>query len=176
MMEREDKDVSEGIVKIVVDHQKCLHPNDLYRDLQLAGVRAVQFIPLMKRDETGCLTAESVTSEDWGRFLNSVFDIWVREDINRISIPLFDQTLNRWCCLKGQTERQSLSSLSARCQECSLSQFYRGDCPAQCDGDREGGLCAGYRAFFDHSSPHMRVMRDLLKQHRSPMELMAMLR
>ncbi|EAA8368581.1 radical SAM protein, partial [Salmonella enterica] len=26
------------------------------------------------------------------------------------------------------------------------------------------------------SSPHMRVMRDLLKQHRSPEELMAMLR
>ncbi|MEN1515295.1 radical SAM protein, partial [Pseudomonas aeruginosa] len=27
-----------------------------------------------------------------------------------------------------------------------------------------------------YSAPHMRVMRDLIKQHRSPMELMTMLR
>ncbi|MBJ4297103.1 radical SAM protein, partial [Salmonella enterica subsp. enterica serovar Typhimurium] len=37
-------------------------------------------------------------------------------------------------------------------------------------------LCEGYQTFFNYSSPHMRVMRDLLKQHRSPEELMAMLR
>ncbi|MBJ5224856.1 radical SAM protein, partial [Salmonella enterica subsp. enterica serovar Typhimurium] len=30
--------------------------------------------------------------------------------------------------------------------------------------------------FFEHSSPYMRVLRDLIKQHRSPLELMAMLR
>jgi uncharacterized protein len=66
--------------------------------------------------------------------------------------------------------------MSARCQSCSLLQFYRGDCPAFCDDSGKGGLCAGYQAFFDHTAPHMRVMRDLLKQHRSPMELMAMLR
>ena len=37
-------------------------------------------------------------------------------------------------------------------------------------------LCAGYQAFYSYSAPHMRVMRDLIKQHRSPMELMTMLR
>ena len=172
----EDMDVSEGGIKmVVVDHQKCQYPVDLYRNLQKDGVRSVQFIPLVERDEKGNLTAESVSSEDWGRFLNTVFDIWVREDITRISIPLFDNTLNRWCGRTGQADRQTISLLSTRCQSCSLLQFYRGDCPAYCD-DGKGGLCAGYQAFFDHTAPHMSVMRDLLKQHRSPMELMAMLR
>ncbi len=87
----------------------------------------MQFVPLVERDEKGCLTAGSVTAEDWGHFLNTVFDIWVREDITRISIPLFDETLNRWCGRTGQTNRQTISQMSVRCQSCSLLQFYRGD-------------------------------------------------
>ncbi|ATF51623.1 MULTISPECIES: radical SAM protein [Citrobacter] len=176
MTECEHMDVSEGMIKVVVDRLKCNQPIDLYRNIQKSGVRSVQFVPLVERDEKGCLTAGSVTAEDWGHFLNTVFDIWVREDITRISIPLFDETLNRWCGRTGQTNRQTISQMSARCQSCSLLQFYRGDCPAFCDDSGKGGLCAGYQAFFDHTAPHMRVMRDLLKQHRSPMELMAMLR
>ncbi|MEG0801943.1 MAG: radical SAM protein [Citrobacter sp.] len=172
----EDMEVSEGNIKVVVDHQKCKYPIDLYRSLQKEGIRSVQFIPLVEHDENGCLKAESVTSEDWGRFLNTVFDIWVREDITRVSIPLFDETLNRWCGRTGQTRRQAISQMNASCQSCPMLQFYRGDCPAYCDNSGKGDLCAGYQAFFNHTAPHMRVMRDLLKQHRSPMELMAMLR
>lgn len=172
----EDMDVSEGILKVVIDHQKSLQPIELYRDLRQGDVRLVQFTPLIKRDEAGNLTAESVTPEGWGQFLNTIFDIWVREDINRVSIQLFDKTLRRWCGLAVQIERQSTSQQSVRCRSCSLSQFYRGDCPVHGDIHGENVLCAGYQAFFEHSSPHMRVMRDLIKQHRSPMELMAMLR
>ena len=169
-------EVSEGVFKVVIDRQKCLHPEDVYRHLQRTGARAVQFIPLTERDEKGDLTVGSVTPEGWGQFLNTVFDIWVREDINRIAVALFDKTLSQWCGQAGQAEGQRTSPRSARCQTCSLLQFYRGDCPAYCDDSGKVRLCAGYQAFFDHSSPHMRVMRDLLKQHRSPMELMAMLR
>ncbi|MDI5303734.1 hypothetical protein MJN76_29275, partial [Salmonella enterica subsp. enterica serovar Anatum] len=42
-------------------------------------------------DRNGMLTEDSLCSADWGRFLNSVFDIWVREDIQRISVRLFDE-------------------------------------------------------------------------------------
>ena len=169
-------DVSDDVLNVVIDHQKCLQPVEVYRGLQQGNVRLVQFIPLVKHDGSGHLTDESVTSEAWGRFLITIFDIWVREDINRVSIQLFDKTLRRWCGLAVQIERHSTSQQSARCRSCSLSQFYRGDCPVHGDILGENVLCAGYQAFFEHSSPHMRVMRDLIKQHRSPMELMAMLR
>jgi uncharacterized protein len=34
----------------------------------------------------------------------------------------------------------------------------------------------GYRQFYSWSAPYMRVLRDLLNQHRSPVELMHLLR
>lgn len=46
-------DVSEGMIKVVVDRRKCNHPIDLYRNIQKSGVRSVQFIPLVERDEKG---------------------------------------------------------------------------------------------------------------------------
>ena len=80
-------DVSDDVLNVVIDHQKCLQPVEVYRGLQQGNVRLVQFIPLVKHDGSGHLTDESVTSEAWGRFLITIFDIWVREDINQISIP-----------------------------------------------------------------------------------------
>ena len=49
-------------------------------------------------------------------------------------------------------------------------------CPHAREETPDSVLCAGYQAFYSYSAPHMRVMRDLIKQHRSPMELMTMLR
>ncbi|SQI78115.1 transcriptional regulator [Klebsiella oxytoca] len=37
-------------------------------------------------------------------------------------------------------------------------------------------FCEGYRQFYSWSAPYMRVLRDLLNQHRSPVELMHLLR
>ena len=99
----EDMEVSERRTKVVVDRKKSLQPDELYRNLQQSGIRSVQFVPMVERDEHGYLKAESVTSEDWGRFLKTVFDIWVREDITRISVQLFDNTLNQWCGRPGHT-------------------------------------------------------------------------
>lgn len=48
---------------------------------------------------------DSLCSADWGRFLNSVFDIWVREDIQRISGFAFDETLQQWCGGRNGAER-----------------------------------------------------------------------
>ncbi len=138
MTGRQDIVVSDDQIQVVVNRQNSQRPQQLYRNLQRLGIRNVHFIPLLEHDRNGMLTEDSLCSADWGRFLNSVFDIWVREDIQRISVRLFDETLQQWC---GKNQ-----------------------------------LCEGYQTFFNYSSPHMRVMRDLLKQHRSPEELMAMLR
>lgn len=97
MTGRQDIVVSDDQIQVVVNRQNSQRPQQLYRNLQRLGIRNVHFIPLLEHDRNGMLTEDSLCSADWGRFLNSVFDIWVREDIQRISVRLFDETLQQWC-------------------------------------------------------------------------------
>ncbi|EBS4565891.1 radical SAM protein [Salmonella enterica subsp. enterica serovar Tanger] len=176
MTGRQDIVVSDDQIQVVVNRQNSQRPQQLYRNLQRLGIRNVHFIPLLEHDRNGMLTEDSLCSADWGRFLNSVFDIWVREDIQCISVRLFDETLQQWCGGMNGAEAPDKAPLSAECQKCSLLRFCGGGCPEHRDSQGKNQLCEGYQTFFNYSSPHMRVMRDLLKQHRSPEELMAMLR
>ncbi|EPR1455058.1 TPA: anaerobic sulfatase maturase [Citrobacter koseri] len=213
---------------VVVNRLNSQQPARMYRYLRQLGTPFLQFIPLVERDDSGKLTADSVTSEDWGHFLNDVFDLWVREDIGRVFVQLFDSMLGVWSghpaqmCALSETcghafaleangdlyqcdhyvypafrlgnihqtplhmlnaspqarefGQQKKSTLGADCLDCALLRFCNGDCPKHRDLSGKSVLCGGYKAFINHTSPHMRVMRDLIKQHRSPMELMAMLR
>lgn len=68
------------------------------------------------------------------------------------------------------------SGLGDDCRRCELLPLCRGDCPQHRFMQGKSALCAGYARFFNYTAPHMRVMRDLLRQRRSPMELMAVLR
>ncbi|WP_157724346.1 SPASM domain-containing protein, partial [Salmonella enterica] len=38
----------------------------------------------------------SVTGEDYGRFMIAIFDEWVRHDVGRVFVQLFDNTLAAW--------------------------------------------------------------------------------
>lgn len=144
-------------------------PQRVYRYLRERHLSHIHFSPLVERDEDGYLSAASVTGEAWGNFLSTIFCIWVREDIGRISIPLFDDTLTVWREFQHRDAVQE--TLSATCRNCTQLRFCQG-----CGIASDSVLCSGYRQFFAYSAPYMRVMRDLLKQHRSPMELMALLR
>ncbi|RZM97801.1 radical SAM protein [Escherichia sp. E10V10] len=151
--------------KLVVEYKDALQPADFYQNFKQRGLRSVQIIPHIEFDDRGELTASSVTAELWGQFLIALFEHWVRADIGRISVELFDATLQKWC---GSENVQ----LRRECQECDWHRLCR-----HSQEDSPGNvLCVGYQAFYSHSAPHMRVMRDLIKQHRSPMELMTMLR
>lgn len=152
-------------VNLVVSQQ----PQRVYRYLRERQLSRIHFYPLVERDEDGQFSAESVTGEAWGNFISAIFDIWVREDIGRVSIPLFENTLNVW--RKHQHDEAVQETLSATCRNCTQLRFCLG-----CQIASDSVLCTGYRQFFAYSAPYMRVMRDLLNQHRSPMELMALLR
>jgi uncharacterized protein len=62
----------------------------------------VQFIPIVERDNaTGFqegerVTERSVTGQQYGRFLIAVFDEWVRRDVGRVFVQLFDISLGVW--------------------------------------------------------------------------------
>ncbi|HHK9523785.1 TPA: anaerobic sulfatase maturase [Enterobacter hormaechei] len=88
----------------VINRQNSGQPERLYRYLRDLGTPYVQFIPLVEHGNP-----ESVSDVQWSHFLKTVFDIWVREDIGRVFVQLFDSTLGVWrgypsqmCALAGR--------------------------------------------------------------------------
>lgn len=84
------------------------------------------------------------------------------------------ETLSQSEAARRFAEHKRLS-LSETCQRCDVRHLCHGDCPAHRLDNGKSVLCDGYRYFFNYTAPHMRVMRDLMSQRRSPVELMAML-
>lgn len=212
----------------VVNNLNSQQPQRLYRYLRTLGTPFLQFIPLVEQDAQGNLSAESVSGEAWGNFLTTVFDLWARNDIGRVSIQLFDSTLAVWSgypsqmCTFGETcghafaleangdlypcdhyvypqyrlgnlhqipinvinasrevsafGMRKKSGLCDDCRRCDVLRLCRGDCPKHRFIQGKSALCEGYAHFFSYTAPHMCAMRDLLRQRRSPMELMFALR
>jgi uncharacterized protein len=79
------------------------HPLEVYRFLRdEVGTDFVQFIPIVERqNKTGFqegtqVTERSITGEEYGRFMIAVFDEWVRQDVGKVFVQLFDTALNSW--------------------------------------------------------------------------------
>ena len=100
----------------VVNRLNSQHPLEVYRFLRAKGSGFIQFIPLVERlpdpearrlgldlatpprlDEEDPrrlpVTDWSVQPKAFGRFLNTIFDEWVRYDVGRTFVQLFDVTL-----------------------------------------------------------------------------------
>lgn len=73
-------------------------PLEVYRFLRdEAGGRFIQFIPIVEpRPEPERVSDRSVGSEEWGSFLISVFDDWVKRDVGRVFVQMFDAALGSW--------------------------------------------------------------------------------
>jgi len=87
----------------------CIHaantdrPLDVYRFFRdEMGVQFIQFIPIVERDnKTGFqkgekITDRSVTGRQYGDFLIVIFDEWVRRDVGRVFVQIFDVALAAW--------------------------------------------------------------------------------
>ena len=74
------------------------YPLEVYRFFRdEIGARFIQFIPVVAHDEkTREVTAWSVRPAQYGRFLNGVFDEWVRHDVANVYIQHFDTALANW--------------------------------------------------------------------------------
>ena len=77
----------------VVHDLNVRYPTTVYRFFKEIGVQYLQFLPLVERKENGGVSPETVPSEAYGRFLCAIFDQWVRQDIDRIVIQLFDEAM-----------------------------------------------------------------------------------
>ena len=79
------------------------HPLEVYRYLRdEVGTNFMQFIPIVERDnETGYqegnrVTDRSVTDRQYGDFLIAIFEEWVRRDVGRVFVQIFDVALAAW--------------------------------------------------------------------------------
>ena len=219
---------------------KCGSTRRIYRFFKSIGCQYLQFTPIVERrrpdgrlaavDEQGVLTDESITPQQWGRFLCRLFDIWVKEDVGNFFVQIFDATLARHygvspgvCSMAtvcghagvvdyngdvyscdhfvfpayrignihhnsiielmsqerqfafGQAKRDSLPD---QCRQCRHMMICNGECPKNRFSHTADGqpglnyLCEGYRAFFDHTEPHMRFMVNQLRRGLPPADIM----
>jgi len=79
------------------------HPLEVYRFLRdEVKTDFIQFIPIVERDnDTGfqegdTVTDRSVDAKQYGRFLISVFDEWVKRDVGKTFVQIFDVALAAW--------------------------------------------------------------------------------
>ena len=95
----------------VVNAYNANHPLEFYRFFKENGCQFLQFTPIVERQtrhEDGrtlasladkdeiSLSEASVAPEQWGYFLCAIFDEWVRKDVGRIFVEIFDCTLANW--------------------------------------------------------------------------------
>lgn len=95
----------------VVNAYNANHPLEFYRFFKENGCQFLQFTPIVERQtrhEDGrtlasladkdeiSLSEASVAPEQWGYFLCAIFDEWVRKDVGKIFVEIFDCTLANW--------------------------------------------------------------------------------
>lgn len=237
---------------VVVNRHNGDHGKRVYTYLRDNGVQFIQFIPIVERKGVGVhaetselhgiddygsfdepesmVSSRSILPDQFGTFLIDVFEEWIRRDVGKVFVQIFDQALSAWmgiepslCVFRKEcgramaiehngdvyscdhfvepdyllgnihqlpiiemanTERQrkfgrdKLESLPSYCRECEVRFACNGECPKNRilkTPDGQNGLnylCAGYRKFFNHIDPWMKLMCEELRQKRSPANVM----
>jgi len=70
------------------------HPLEVYRSLKEFGIRHIQFIPIVEKLRDGTVSERSILPEQFGKFMNSIFDEWLATDMSRIYIQQFESALS----------------------------------------------------------------------------------
>jgi len=109
----------------VVNATTAEHPAEIYRYLTGdLGETFLQFIPAVEQRPAGATAGElahpqatvarltdwSVSGEAYGRFMIGIFEEWVRRDVGRVFVQLFDNALAAWL-----GERASLCIMQPSC-------------------------------------------------------------
>lgn len=108
------------------------HPLEFYHFFKQIGCRYIQFTPIVERltsredkltlapgmQEGGKLTDFSITPEQWGNFLCTIFDEWVHNDVGEYYIQLFDATLANWVGMSP-----GICTLSKECGHAGVMEF-----------------------------------------------------
>lgn len=117
----------------VVNDFNADYPLEFYRFFRQIGCRYLQFAPIVERilphadgrllaaaDEAdgARLAPFSVSPGQWGKFLCTMFDEWVRHDVGTMFVQLFDATLANWM---GQAP--GVCTLAETCGHAGVMEF-----------------------------------------------------
>ena len=122
----------------VVHRKNSQHPLQVYRFLREIGSGFLQFIPIVERmaakpdrnglvligpaaNQLATVSSWSVEPLAYGRFLCAIFDEWVRNDVGRYFVQMFDVALESWVGMN-----QSLCVFSETCGA-ALALEHNGD-------------------------------------------------
>ena len=96
--------------KAVVNDYNADYPLEFYHFFKELGCHYIQFTPIVERihphadgrhlahvlQKEEKLADFSVSPEQWGNFLCTIFDEWVKNDVGEYFIQIFDATLANW--------------------------------------------------------------------------------
>lgn len=90
---------------------------DIYRFLKSIGSHYMQFLPVSEytkivdkysrpvicspTDDDSTPAPWSIDARDYGYFLTEIFDEWIRADVGRYYVQMFDATLAGWCGVRA---------------------------------------------------------------------------
>lgn len=78
---------------VLVSSANVEHPETVYRYLTDLGINYHQYIPCVEFDEDGNPLPYTITGDQWGQFLNGIFNVWRERDTRTVSIRDFDAIL-----------------------------------------------------------------------------------
>ena len=134
-------------ILVTVNRVNADHPLEVYRFLRdEAGTDWMQFIPAIERLVDGQVTIfqqgntvseRSVTPRQFGHFLITIFDEWVRHDVGKIFVQTFEAAVRNWLKLPSS----GMCVFNATCGH-GLALEHNGDLYA-CDHFVEPGYLLG---------------------------------
>lgn len=118
----------------VVNDYNVDYPLEFYRFFKEIGCQYVQFTPIVERiRKTPSLlklaTAKesfsdvelapyTVPADKWGKFLCAIFDEWIKEDVGKMFIQIFDSTLANWV-----GEQPGVCTMAKTCGHAGAMEF-----------------------------------------------------
>jgi uncharacterized protein len=118
----------------VVNDYNVDFPLEFYNFFKEIGCNFIQFAPIVERlrknestlklampEESNSeveLAPFSVPAQKWGNFLCTIFDEWVKQDVGKIFIQLFDATLANWV-----GEQPGVCTMAKTCGHAGVMEF-----------------------------------------------------
>ncbi|MBP1637351.1 MAG: anaerobic sulfatase-maturation protein [Bacteroidetes bacterium] len=115
----------------VVNDYNADYPKEFYQFFKDIDCRFIQFAPIVERilpkadgrhlttpDEEAQIADFSVSPKQWGNFLCGLFDEWIKEDVGKFYIQMFDSTLANWVGVQP-----GVCTLAKHCGHAGVMEF-----------------------------------------------------